>query len=132
MQYSIKEAAEFMGVTAHTLRYYEKEGILPYIQRDDYGNRVFHENNIEWMGFIKCLRETGMSIKELKHFADLNLSGEHTIPLRKEILYKHRLLMEKKLEETQKYLERINGKITYYESLNDYNILKPSEEITTK
>lgn len=119
MELTIKEMAEMMGVTTHTLRYYEKEGIIVDVDRDPQGNRIYHDHTIEWLGFIKCLKETGMSIKDLKHFAALSMGEDDTIPERKEILYAHRRIMEKQLEETIEYLKRINGKIEYYESLDD-------------
>lgn len=127
MEYSIKDMAEHMGVTAHTLRYYEKEGIIPFVDRDDQGNRVYKDHTIDWLGFIKCLRETGMSIKDLKHFATLSMSGDHTIPERKEILYAHRKIMEKQLEDTITYLKKINWKIEYYESLSSDELPTPLE-----
>ncbi len=132
MAYTIKEMAEKMGVSPHTLRYYEKEGIVPNVDRDENGNRVYREHTIEWLGFIKCLRETGMSIKDLKHFAKLSMGPDTTIPERKEVLYAHREVMEKQLEDTINYLKRINGKIDYYESLDLQEMPTPKEHTILK
>lgn len=118
MQYTIKEVAKKVDLASHTLRYYENEGLLPFIERDSYGNRVFNDSNIEWLKFVRCLRDTGMSIKEMRHFVDLSMKGDHTVPERIGILYDHKEDLQRKLEEMAVYLTNINHKINYYESLN--------------
>lgn len=118
MQYSIKEVAEKIDITPHTLRYYEKEGLLPFVKRDDHGNRVFDDSNIEGLKFIRCLRDTGMSIREMRHFVNVSMLGEDTVPERVAILYEHKENLQKRLEEMTTYLTNINNKINYYESLN--------------
>ncbi|PKM49909.1 MAG: MerR family transcriptional regulator [Firmicutes bacterium HGW-Firmicutes-7] len=118
MQYTIKEVAEKVELTPHTLRYYENEGLLPYILRDTNGNRVFSDTNVEWLRFVKCLRDTSMPISEMRHFVNLSMQGDDTVPERMEILYQHRENLEKKLKEMSIYLNNINNKIEHYESCN--------------
>lgn len=118
MGYSIKEVSNELGFSAHTLRYYEKEGIIPYIDRDESGNRVYRDYIFEWLHMVKCLKETGMTIKDLKHFANLSMGGDNTVPERKQILYDHKHKLEEQLQQTLKHLEKINGKINYYENLD--------------
>ncbi len=127
MMLSIKDAAKEVQLTPHTLRYYESEGLLPFLGRDEQGHRVFSKKDIEWIQFILCLRNTGMSIREMKSFVKLYKGGDETIPDRMDILYEHKKLIEEQLEETKWYLRNINNKIAHYESINkDYQ--KSKEE----
>jgi DNA-binding transcriptional MerR regulator len=127
MMLSIKDAAKEVQLTPHTLRYYESEGLLPFLERDEQGHRVFSKKDIEWIQFILCLRNTGMSIREMKSFVKLYKGGDKTIPDRMDILYEHKKLIEEQLEETKWYLRNINNKIAHYESINkDYQ--KSKEE----
>ena len=66
MGFTIKQVAEKLDLTAYTLRYYEKEGLLPFVERDSNGNRIFNDHDIEWIMLICCLRATGMSVGEIK------------------------------------------------------------------
>ena len=118
MVLSIKDAARVVELTPHTLRYYESEGLLPFLERDKHGHRMFSEGDIEWIQFILCLRNTGMSIREMKSFVKLYKGGDKTIPDRMDILYEHKKLIEDQLEETKWYLRNINNKIAHYEAIN--------------
>ncbi len=124
MTYKIKEISEELGFSAHTLRYYEKEGIIPHVKRDDNGNRLYEQHIYDWLSLVKCLKSTGMSIKDLKHIARLTFAGDETIVKRLEVLRAHRSKMEQQLKDTMMYLERIEGKIGYYESLTEKVSLK--------
>lgn len=63
MTYTTAKAAEKIGISAHTLRFYDKEGLLPNIGRDEYGNRCFTDNDLQWLYLLQCLKNTGMSLK---------------------------------------------------------------------
>ena len=114
MEYTIKQAAEKMKLTAYTLRYYDKEGLLPFVERDNAGNRLFSENDIEWLGLICCLKNTGMPIKQIRRFIQNALEGDHTIESRVEMLLEHRNSVLRQMEDLNKNLEKINYKINYY------------------
>lgn len=114
MEYTIKQAAEKMNLTAYTLRYYDKEGLLPFVERDNAGNRLFSENDIEWLGLICCLKNTGMPIKHIRRFIQNALEGDHTIENRVEMLLEHRNSVLRQMEDLSKNLEKINYKIKYY------------------
>ncbi len=114
MEYTIKQAAEKMKLTAYTLRYYDKEGLLPFVERDNAGNRLFSENDIEWIGLICCLKNTGMPIKQIRRFIQNVLEGDHTIESRLEMLLEHRDSVLRQMEELNKNLKHINYKINYY------------------
>ncbi|PLR80724.1 MerR family transcriptional regulator [Bacillus sp. V33-4] len=111
MSYTIGQVAEETGLSIHTLRFYEKEGILPPVKRNESSRRVYDSADIEWLKFACCLRDTGMTIAEMKRFAQLTIQGDETIKER------IKLLLEQK--------ERINSQIdqlTNYQSMIDYKI----------
>jgi DNA-binding transcriptional MerR regulator len=116
MGYTIKQVAEKMNLTVYTLRYYEKEGLLPFVQRDCTGNRSFNENDLEWLSLICCLKNTGMPIKQIKQYIDWCLDGDETLATRKKMLIEHRQDVLKQINELKKNLEKINYKISHYEN----------------
>lgn len=116
MECSIKEAAEHVGLTVHTVRYYEQEGLLPSLKRDQHQNRVFTESDLDWLQFIRCLRDTGMSIAEMRQFVELSLEGNHTIQDRLRIMQNHKQTIEDKISEMQRFLQKIEGKIAWYQT----------------
>ena len=122
MGYSIAEVAEKTHLTAHTLRYYEKEGLLPFIDRSDSGNRDFKTKDLEWLELICCLKNTGMPIKKIKEYIELCLKGDNTIDVRRQIFIKHREDVIEQIAELHKNLDKINCKINYYDSACNGNI----------
>ncbi|MCY8225106.1 MerR family transcriptional regulator [Bacillus haynesii] len=121
MGYSIKEVAEKVGLPTHTLRYYEKEGLLPFIKRDANGNRIFEEKDLSWLELVICLRKTDIALSELREIVNLTKEGDWTVLKRKQILEKHK----EKMLEKQRVLERtflkIDEKIMYYDGLEKKN-----------
>lgn len=114
--YTIGEVAQLLGVSAHTLRYYEKENIiLP--DRNEYGERKYSESHLQWLKFVLKLKETQMPIAKIKEYAHLYTEGEHTAINRLNLLEEHKRSIEnqlKVLEETNKMLEH---KITSYKAM---------------
>lgn len=121
MGYSIAEVAEKTNLTPHTLRYYEKEGLLPFVDRSDTGNRDFKDKDMEWLELICCLKNTGMSIKQIKEVIALCLKGDDTLEIRREIFISHREEVLSQIEELHKNLDKINCKINYYDSICNKN-----------
>ncbi|MDA7026506.1 MerR family transcriptional regulator [Bacillus sp. CLL-7-23] len=115
--YTIKETAKLTNLSAHTLRYYEKIGLLPEIQRDPNGYREYIEADISWIYFLLRLRDTGMSIENMKTFANLRSQGNQTVEERKNMLKIHRTKMMEDISKLQTNLEKINDKIAFYSSL---------------
>lgn len=105
--YSIGEASQILGISAHTLRYYEKEKIiLP--DRNENGERIYNDNHIKWLQFVLKLKETQMPISKIKEYAHLFVEGEQTSLARLKLLEDHKSSIEsqlKTLEETNKMLE---------------------------
>lgn len=112
---TIKEISAETGITPYTLRYYEREGILPNVKRDPSGNRLYDEESREWLNFILSLRSTGMPLAEIKEYVDLYKEGESTFTKRKQMMLKHKEKVEKDVADTLKYLEIINYKLALYD-----------------
>ncbi len=114
MSYSISQAAKRTGLTEYTLRYYEKEGLLPFVTRTASGIRDFKENDFEWLSLITCLKQSGMPVKQIKEFIDLSLQGDDTLQARLDILKMHKESVEAKMEELTRHMQKIDYKIWYY------------------
>ena len=79
MIYTVGEMAQKLGVPASTLRYYDKEGLLPFVERSSGGIRMFRENDFEWLQVIRCMKKAGMSIKDIRQYIELSMQGDDTI-----------------------------------------------------
>ena len=111
---SIAEAAEISGVSAHTLRYYERAGLLEPVGRNGSGHRRYREADLELIRFLARLRATGMPIREVRRYADLMQAGNVTNAERLRLLERHRDAVLVGLETTIKSLELIEWKINFY------------------
>jgi DNA-binding transcriptional MerR regulator len=114
MTYSMKQITEMTGVPASALRYYEKESILPFVERNDKGIRVYDDVNVEWIYFIRALRETDMPIREIKKYVALYMEGDATKEERRKLLLQHEENVEAKLSSQFEYLKRIRKKLVSY------------------
>lgn len=115
-KYTIKDAAEMMGVPTSTIRYYDKEGLLPFMERLESGYRVFTEKDIATLRVIDCLKKTGMPIKEIKQFSDWLEQGDDTLKQRYEMFLERKRVVEQQMAELQSVLDVINHKCWYYET----------------
>ena len=114
MIYTVGEAAKQLNVAASTLRYYDKEGLLPFVERSSGGMRVFKDEDISWLKIIECLKKTGMPIKNIKHFIDYGMEGDSKIDQRLTIIESQRDAVIKQMEEMQEMLDMLNYKCWYY------------------
>ncbi|CDN41492.1 Uncharacterized HTH-type transcriptional regulator HI_0186 [Paenibacillus sp. P22] len=117
--YTIHEVAEICDLSAHTLRFYDKEGLLPFVGRNKSGNRVFTEQNLEMVKLICCLKNTGMPIKEIKSYMDMFMEGPGTMETRKEMMIAHGKEVQRQIAELKKNLNIINLKVAFYDSNKD-------------
>ena len=115
MLYSIGEAAERTGLSTYTLRYYDKEGLLPFVGRTETGIRNFSESDLEWLGLICCLKNTGMSIHDIRIFMQWCAQGDSTLEQRRQMFLDRRKAVEQQIADLQKTLKKIDCKIDYYE-----------------
>lgn len=117
MTLTIKQVAKKMDLTISTIRYYEKEGLLPPVKRDKAGNRMFDDEDIEWLSLICCLRNTGMPVKKIKQFVAWSLDGDETLTQRIQMLEEHRASVDEQLETLTHYKCSIEWKINYHKEL---------------
>ncbi|MCD2346922.1 MerR family transcriptional regulator [Clostridium guangxiense] len=113
MDYSIGEFSKLIGISAFTLRYYEKEELIA-TKRKKNGRRVYSEDDINWIEFIKRLKDTGMPIKEINKYAKLRAMGKSTMNERMDMLIKHRFVLKEEIEKLQEHLIKLDGKIDFY------------------
>lgn len=115
--YTVQQAAKKMGLTSYTVRYYHDHGLLPFVKRDKNNNRVFDDVDLEWLGMINCLRSTGMSLDNIKHYFDLVIEGEETVPERYQIMLQQQQKTLDEIKELQQHLETINFKVDHYSDI---------------
>jgi DNA-binding transcriptional MerR regulator len=111
---TIAEAAERAGISAHTIRYYERAGLLAPIERTDSGHRRFADDDIEWIVVITKLRATGMPIRRIREYAELVREGDGNELERLALLESHREDVLRRLDEVQRNLELVDYKIALY------------------
>jgi len=115
--YSIGDVADATGVSVHTLRYYERIGLVDPIGRSANGRRAY--DDVNWVHMLTLLRATGMGIKDMLAFADLTRAGDHTVPARIAVLERHKRAMEHLMARYAEHLQRIDTTIAIYRSSLD-------------
>ena len=116
MAYTVGEMARRLGVPASTIRYYDKEGLLPFVGRSSGGIRVFTEKDFEWLRIIECLKKTGMSLKDIREYIELAMQGDETIARRLELFRKQRTVLEARMAELQQTMDTLDYKCWFYET----------------
>lgn len=111
----IAEVSKKYELSADTLRYYERIGLIPAVNRNKSGNRDYTEEDCRWVEFIKCMRSAGLPIEVLIDYVTLFQQGDETIGARKEILTEQRKRLIEKMEDMKKTIERLDYKIERYE-----------------
>ena len=109
----IGEMAKATGISEYTLRYYEKKGLI-WVRRDDVGRRCYDESDIEWIKFIKRLKDTGMLLKDIKEYSRLRYEGSVTMPERLKMLERHREYVLDQQKKWAEYLSNLDDKIVFY------------------
>lgn len=116
MFYTVGEMAKKLNVAPSTLRYYDKEGLLPFVERSGGGIRMFKDSDFEWLSIIECLKKTGMPIKEIKTFIDWCIEGDSTIDQRLALINRQREAALQQLKQVQDTLDILDYKRWYYET----------------
>jgi MerR family transcriptional regulator, aldehyde-responsive regulator len=124
----IAEVSEQYGISADTLRYYERVGLIPPVHRNEGGIRDYNELDLRRVDFIKCMRSAGLPIEVLIQYVGLVRRGDKTIEARKEILIEQRELLVAKMKEMQKTLDILDQKIEVYENA----VLQKEKEMIRK
>ena len=112
MSYTIGQAAQKMGLTAYTLRFYEKEGLLPFVKKCGSGQRVFSDTDIGWLSMIECLKGTGMPLKDIKQYIDWYIEGDSTLQQRLNMFKNQKQRLEEQIAQLHKYMETIDYKLS--------------------
>ena len=134
MLYTVGEMASKLGIPPSTLRYYDKEGLLPFVERSKGGIRMFKESDFDWLAIIECLKKTGLSIKNIKKFIDWCLEGDATIEQRLGLIQEQKQQVEEQIRQLQETMEMLDYKEWYYETAKaagtcDVHKNMPEEEI---
>lgn len=116
MFYTVGDMAKKLNVAASTLRYYDKEGLLPFVERSGGGIRMFKDEDMEWLTIIECLKQTGMSIKDIKVFIDWCMEGDSTIDRRLALIDRQRAAVEQQIAGMKNTLRVLEFKHWYYET----------------
>ena len=116
MVYTVGETAKLLGISASALRYYDKEGLLPFVERSSGGIRMFRESDFEWLQLIGCMKKAGMSIKDIRLYIELALKGDETIADRLAMFRRQREILEKQMEDLRRTMDMVEYKCWYYET----------------
>jgi len=115
LKYTISEFSQITGISIYTLRYYEKEKLIKPARKKN-EQRCYTDQDIIWIEFVKRLKDTGMSIKDIRKYSELRAQGEETMAARLEMLIQHRAALENQIAAMQINLARLNEKIDYYKT----------------
>lgn len=115
MLYTVGEMAKVLGIPASTLRYYDKEGLLPFVERSSGGIRMFTDKDYEWLKVIECLKRSGLSIKDIKAFISMAERGDASISERLALFRSRREAVKKQISDMQETLGLLEFKCWYYE-----------------
>lgn len=128
---TITEVSKIYGLTADTLRYYERVGLIPAVHRNKSGVRDYTQEDCNWVEFIKCMRGAGLPIEVLIDYVSMFQQGDSTTKARKELLIDQRRILKEKIEEMQQTLERLDYKIELYEKgqiMNEKQLREKNKE----
>ncbi len=136
--YTIKEVAEKLDISEHTLRFWAKSGFFPFVKRDQNNIRQFSDNDLQWVKIVKCLRSVGTENKAIKRYIDLCIIGDSTIEERYKIILDTKEKALAQMEELKKQLELLDFKENFYKNLiknnledswNPMNKMAPNEKV---
>ena len=115
--YTIKEVSKIMNISPHTLRFYDKEGLFPCIERNEKNVRLFSDNDLKWVETIQCLRNTGLSLADIKKYIALCKDGDSTLKERYEIILSQKKKAEEEIENMKKRLSILEEKVDHYKAV---------------
>ncbi|MBY7141559.1 MerR family transcriptional regulator [Virgibacillus sp. NKC19-3] len=113
---TVKQAADKVSISPSTIRYYDDEGLLPFIERSQNGYRMFKEEDLFWLEMIGCMRETNMSIETLRHVAHLHMEGSSTLEERTRIFKDHKTKLQMQKKNIDDALDKLETKMNILES----------------
>ena len=125
MGFSIGEVANQLDMTAYTIRYYDKMGLLAKMQRDECGKRIFSREDIDRLGVIKCLKQTGMPVADIKEFIKLYARHDDTIDMKKQMIVKQKEMLEEKIAFLEECVEQSKFKLWFYDNIVQNHVEPP-------
>lgn len=124
--YTMKQAADKMNISVHTLRFYANKGLFPNIIRDKNDIRMFNEDDLDWIHIVKCLRDTGMPIKDIKQYVDLYIMDDvGTATERYNMILEQKEKAEQELELMKERINHLERKAKWYEDFINNNQITP-------
>lgn len=126
MNYTVKDVTKKTGLSEHTIRYYDREGLFPNLKRSPKGNRLFSDTDLEWIELVCCLKDSGMSIQDVKQFMLLCQEGESTLEQRKTLLLNHKKNILNQMKVLEKGLSTVDYKIDHYKEIGIFHIDHPT------
>lgn len=129
MYYTVGETAKILNIAPSALRYYDKEGLLPFVERSNGGIRMFKEDDFNWLFIIDCLKKSGLSIKDIKKYIDMSLKGDETIGERLEMFQKQREKVINQINELKNTLDTIEYKCWFYETAKNLGSVEAVKNI---
>lgn len=123
-----RSSCQKTGLSVHTLRYYEKEGLLPFVRKNSSGLRVFSDSDLGWLELIECLKATGLHLKGIKQYIDWYIEGDSTLQLRLDMFRQQKIRIEEQMVELQKHMNKINYKIELYTKAVAAGTLHPEKK----
>jgi DNA-binding transcriptional MerR regulator len=115
--YTVKQTSEITGISAHTIRFYDNEGLFPFVSRDKNNIRLFSDDDLNWVNIVHCLRDTGMPLADIKQYIELCKQGNSTAEERYNIILKQKEKAEQEVIKMQERVELLKKKTGYYKEL---------------
>lgn len=120
---SIGQVAEMTSISIDTLRFYEKTGVIPNVQRNASGRRIYNQYDVNWLNFVNCLKTTGMPLDKIREYLNLMNQGDHTTLARRDIIANYKQELQEKIDELNTAMDHLNKKLNYYdEYIANYNL----------
>lgn len=130
MLYTIGEMAKLLDIPASTLRYYDKQGLLPFVERSKSGIRMFQEKDYEWLKLIECLKKSGLTLSEIKNYIFMAIRGDETIEDRLQLFLNQKEVITQKIIELQETLKVVEYKCWYYETAKKAGTVSVPKEMS--
>lgn len=130
MLYTIGEMAKLLDIPASTLRYYDKQGLLPFVERSKSGIRMFQEKDYEWLKLIECLKKSGLTLSEIKNYIFMAIRGDETIEDRLQLFLNQKEVITQKITELQETLKVVEYKCWYYKTAKKAGTVSVPKEMS--
>lgn len=119
MVYTVSEMAKLLNVAPSTLCYYDRDGLLPFVERSSGGTRIFTENDYRWLKIIACLKSAGMPLKDIRRYIEMAMQGDDTIDARLQMFHEQRSRILEQMAQLQQTLDVVEYKCWYYQTARD-------------